>query len=291
MSALFILPGTGVALPLAILNNESTKVRALFTLTQEIALHSEPVNEAGDIRVRNSFNVAPMIEFSYPSNGGVETVQIAVPGEPECVLARAVSISEVGLSQKNINALTSRLESVIASQSRLAALTGNSPSPRDEVEASFDEDDASDDEDDISDDDAPEADEDDEDDAPAVPMTGGAAEIEELERRIETKMSAITDFIAKHGAKKKYFTVAAAPKPGKKPGPAKQAAADYSVDEEGGRHIFDRPLSVERVLEVVSGKLNETDGEADEFRNKLNTYADEVLTAFVARLNKSANAG
>ena len=287
MSALFILPGTGVALPLAILANESTKARALFTLTQEIALHSDPVNEAGDIRVRNSFNVQPVIEFSYPSNGGVETVQIDVTNEPERILARAVSIHDIGLSQKNIGTLASLLEGVIASQTRLAALTGQPQRLNDEVEANFDEDDA-DDADTGADDEADE-DVDDEDDV-AVTMTGGATEAEDLQRRIDSKMEKITSFIDKTSDKKKYFMQPTEPKP-KKPGPQRaQPAADYSLTEEGTMQIFNRPLTVERVLEVVSGKLNEKDGEVGEFRSKLNAYADEVLTAFVATLNKSASA-
>ncbi len=289
MSALFILPGTGVALPMAILANESTKARALFTLTQEIALHSEPVNEAGDIRVRNSFNVQPVIEFSYPSSGGVETVQINVTNEAERILARAVSVNDIGLSQKNINTLSSLLEGVISAQTRLAALTGQPQRANDEVEANFDEDDAEDASDAAEDD--SDADVDDEDDGDmAIPLTGGATEAEELQRRIDSKMEKITSFIDKHSERKKFFTAVFTPK-AKKPGPAKAAAAvDYSLNEDGTIQVFNRPMTVERVLEIVSGKLNEKDGEVAEFQNKLNAYADEVLAAFVATLNKSAAA-
>lgn len=271
--SMFVLPFTGLALPLAVLSLPDTCAEVRFVLSQEISLPGDkPISDAGDIRIRNSFNVTPSIVFTYNANGTMKEIAIPAGDKPVNVLARVVTAQDIGLSTKNITILTTMLDSIAALKAQLSPSTAT---PAAEVEEDF----STDDDGDVSndgDDDVSEDDDDDMSDVSDDSTPGSAIAAGDIASKITAKQEKIDQFMARTAEQRRYFR-SVVPE-GKKT----KAPTGASLQEDGKHYVFDKPMTTAELLTFVSGKLDDANGEYAEFSAKLAHAADETLNAFIA---------
>lgn len=290
--SMFVLPTTGMALPLAILSDLNTRVTAKFVLTQKFELADPPITDENDIRLQHTINADAFIEFAYGSGKDRQITLFPTPHSKQ-ILLRGVSINEVGMAKNHIETMQSLFSAIESLEIQLRELTGEDADDDNEddtadagADVSFDaeEDDsvAAEADDDTDEDDA------DDEDVATLDASVNEQAVEDIKIKIGEKSEKILNFLENIFAPKNlYVRDDAATQTAREA--AKKAAAKKSSDDKKAAAptvYYTEALDLPTWNKIMAGKLRETEGEVTEFADTLGRFADQVVLGFAEALDK-----